>query len=318
MTLHVVVCIVGYRNADDIHRCVAALARSTHQAFEILVCENGGADAETALAELLPPRLPGGQAVAVIGAPDNPGYAGGVNRCLAARPDAGAWWVLNPDSAPEPDAMAHLQARIAAGSADAVGGTIYLPDGRVQGHGGRWRPWLARAESIGHGSPATLPVDAEAVEAQMNYILGASLMLGRRFLERAGPMREDYFLYGEEVEWCLRARARGLRLGFEPAARIRHDQGTTTGSGDAVTRRPRIPIYLDERNKMLIVRDTLPARLPVAATAALVLTALRFARRGAWVQWRHALAGWLAGLRAERGKPGWLLAAQQQLPRDPG
>jgi len=41
----------------------------------------------------------------------------------------------------------------------------------------------------------------------MNYILGASMLIDGTFLSRAGHMRDDYFLYCEEVEWCLRARA---------------------------------------------------------------------------------------------------------------
>ena len=47
----------------------------------------------------------------------------------------------------------------------------------------------------------------------MNYILGASILAGRRFLEVAGPMREDYFLYAEEVEWGLPRQGAGTASG---------------------------------------------------------------------------------------------------------
>lgn len=67
-----------------------------------------------------------------------------------------------------------------------------------------------------------------------------------------------------------------------------------------------LPIYLDERNKLHVVRDTAPARLPVAAVTSLLFTAGRFARRGAWRQWGYALAGWSAGLRNRRGPPAWM------------
>src|SRR3954471_4207611 len=43
--MHVAVAIVGYRNADDVCACVTALARSTHDDFEVVICENGGGDA---------------------------------------------------------------------------------------------------------------------------------------------------------------------------------------------------------------------------------------------------------------------------------
>ncbi len=140
----------------------------------------------------------------------------------------------------------------------------------------------------------------------MNYLLGACMLIGRRFLEATGPMRDDYFLYAEEVEWCLRARSRGLRLGFAPDARIYHGQGGTTGSAADIHQRPLLPIYLDERNKLHVVRDTTPARLAVAIPVALSLTWARFGRRRAMRQWKDAMAGWWAGVCNERGMPRWL------------
>jgi GT2 family glycosyltransferase len=140
----------------------------------------------------------------------------------------------------------------------------------------------------------------------MNYLLGACMLVSRSFVRTAGPMRDDYSLSAEEIEWCLRAQARGLRLGFAPRARVCHGQGAIAGSADAIRQRPRLPIFLDERNKLHVVRDTTPVHLPVAALSALLLGAARFAARGAWAQWRNALAGWWAGIRNHRGAPDWI------------
>ena len=137
----------------------------------------------------------------------------------------------------------------------------------------------------------------------MNYVLGASMLATRRFMDIVGPMREDYFLYAEEIEWCLRGIALGQKLGFAPGARVNHSQGSTTGSGNTIASRPWLPIYLDERNRLHVVRDTMKLRLPVAALMALLLIALRYLRRGAWRQAGYALSGWWAGLCNRRGKP---------------
>lgn len=306
--MHVAVAIVGFRNPEDIRQCLAALARSTYADFEVVICENGGPEAFAALRETVPDRLAGGQPVRAILASGNLGYAGGVNTCLRETPDADAWWVLNPDTQPDPDAMARKVARLSAGDCDAVGSTIYLPDGRVQSHGGRWRHWLARAESIGHGSSLSETPDPAEIERSQNYLNGASMMIGRRFLEVVGPMREEYFLYCEEVEWCLRAVAKGMRLGFAPHARVLHHAGTTTGSYDDIRSRPKTPVYLNERNKILTTRDCFPMSLPVAATAAVALIFLRFGRRGAWRQVAYALEGWAQGIGNRRGVPAWLKA----------
>jgi GT2 family glycosyltransferase len=119
-------------------------------------------------------------------------------------------------------------------------------------------------------------------------------------------MREEYFLYCEEVEWCLRGLDRGMRLGFAPGALVLHYQGTTTGNPPDIRQRGKTPVYLNERNKILMVRDLFPARLPFVAVTAFLVIFARFARRGAWRQLGYALEGWVAGLRDERGRPSWV------------
>jgi len=302
-SLHVAICIVGFRNPDDIEACLGALANADYRDFSVTICENGGAAAYEELAARLPPRLAGGQVVRAFDAHANLGYAGGVNACLRESSDAGAWWVLNPDTVAEPRALGRLVERLQRGDCHAVGATVHFADGVVESRGGRWRGWIARAVSLDFGKSLEAPASEAALEPMINYLSGASMLVGRAFLERAGPMREDYFLYCEEVEWCLRAIRRGLRLGLAIDARVLHNQGSTTGSVADIRQRSRMPVYLDERNKLLLTRDCFPGRLPVAAAASFLLLWLRFARRGAWRQLGYGIAGWRDGLRDRRGPP---------------
>lgn len=301
--MQVAVIIVGYRNPEDILRCLNALSRSEHREFEVILCENGGPDAFSQLKRALPRHLASGQKVCAVQAPRNVGYGGGVNIGMAESPRSDAWWILNPDTQPDSVALRALVTRLARRDCELVGGILYGADGRIQSAGGRWRPWLARAEALARGRPLSEAPSENEIQRRMNFVSGASMLVARRFLEVAGPMREDYFLYAEEIEWCLRGMQRGMRLGFTPAARVLHHQGTTTGSVAEIRRRPRLPIHLDERNKLLLTRDRFPARLPVAAAAALALLAARYARKGAWRQLGYALAGWRDGILQRRGPP---------------
>lgn len=304
--MHVAILIVGFKNPQDIMRCLGALEASRHTNFEVVICENGGAEAYAALLAALPRRLPDGQPVRAVMAPHNLGYAGGVNTCLREAPNADAWWVLNPDTQPQPDALAHLLSRLERGDCDLAGGTILFPNGKVESHGGRWHSWLARAESVGYGSQLNELIDPVAAEHGLSYFSGASMLLNRRFLETTGPMDDSYFLYCEEIEWCLRGISKGMRLGFAPNAHVVHLQGTTTGSVEDIRQRPRMPVYLDERNKILVTRDRFPTKLPIAAAAAIALMILRFGRRRAWRQLGYGLQGWAAGMANRRGPPSWL------------
>ncbi len=304
--MHVAVSIVGFRNSKDIQGCLEALEASTHTDFEVVICENGGQASYEALMAVLPQTLAGGQPVHIVCAPGNLGYGGGVNVCLRAAPEADAWWVLNPDTRAFPGSLAAQLTRLQAGNCDAVGCALHLPNGSVQSYGGLWQGWLARAVSIGHGSPIAGRPDVAAIERTQNYLNGASMLIGRHFLEIAGPMREEYFLYCEEVEWFLRGLKRGLKLGYAPDAAVLHYQGATTGNQTDITKRPRLPVYLTERNKILLTRDCYAWRLPIVAMTSLAVLVLRYARRGAWKQFSYGVSGWLAGLRDERGVPNWV------------
>ncbi len=306
--MHISVSIVGFRNKSDIVRCLDALSRSKHRDFEVVICENGGQNAYRELVDAVPATLIGGQAVKVVEAPGNLGFAGGVNACLAQTPEADGWWLLNPDTEPDEGVLLGMVDRLNEGDCEAVGCSIFLPNGKIQSYGCRWRGWLARGVMIGDGVNVGETVDASFVERSQSFISGASMLIGRRFLEAVGPMREEYFLYCEEVEWCLRAVSRGMRLGFSAYGRVLHHHGTTTGAGRGVRDRPRIVVYLSERNRLLLTRDCFGARFPIAALAALGQLVLRCAPRGAWRHFGYGLAGWWAGIRGERGPPNWLPA----------
>ena len=299
--MHVVVCIVAFRNPGDVAACLDAVGQSAHRDFEVVIAENGGDAAHADTVRRFMGTLPGGQSVSVLPDEGNTGYAGGNNLCIAARPDADLWWILNPDTRIAPDAMGLLADHLARGKSDAVGGAVLSSSGLVQSYGGEWTTVLARARSIGRGER---PDPARRINPEeIDYISGASLMLTPHFLAVAGPMREDYFLYGEEVEWCLRAKLRGLTLGVEPRAVIAHAQGTTTGDGGTFGAKPWLPVYLDQRNKLLILRDYAPALLPVGAIGALAMLTGRAAKNCAWRQLGYGLSGWFSGLLGKRGVP---------------
>jgi N-acetylglucosaminyl-diphospho-decaprenol L-rhamnosyltransferase len=303
MGTHVAITIVGYNNCADIQKCIGALAKSTYRDFEVVICENGNDHSYQALQDALPVSLVAGQPVKLLKSPANNGYASGINQCIAASPAADAWWVLNPDTEPMPGALAALVRRLEEGDVQAVGGTLYSPDGRVQSHGGVWRSWSARAVSIGVGnSLETVPNSAD-VERDQTYLVGASMLVSREFIERVGLMPGEYFLYCEEIDWCLKAARKGVRLGFAAQARVLHQQGTSTGRTTSIKNRSKLSVYLDERNRMVLTRVYFPSQFPVASAAALFLIALRYLRRGALRQFFYGVSGWFAGVLGRRGIP---------------
>jgi N-acetylglucosaminyl-diphospho-decaprenol L-rhamnosyltransferase len=325
VNMHVLVCIVSYRSANDISACVGDLQLQTHANFAIEICENGGPEAFDQLLAGIggsgveriaePPapgvrrscsaRLPTGHLVRCHEAIENGGYAGGVNTCLrAAGQEWDAVWILNPDTRPTPGALAALVARHREGDYGAVGARLVLSSTqRVQLYGGRWRRMIARGYNIGLNMTLEHRPDVAMVERDLDYVHGACMLVGRRFVDDVGLMDESYFLYCEEVDWCLR---RGdHKLGYAHDSVVFHDHGSAIGSSLERASRSRMSVYLDERNRLVLTRRHYPLLYPITVILALALTALYLKHRSPR-NFVNALSGWWAGVRQETGPPAWL------------
>ncbi|KQS80568.1 hypothetical protein ASG25_03005 [Rhizobium sp. Leaf384] len=245
-----------------------------------------------------------GALVYVHQASGNIGYAGAINAVLdylKPDPDWDSVWVLNPDTEPAPDALIALKRRSEAGGYAIVGSRIVLMhNNKIQMYGGRWRRWMARGYNIGLGADRDATPDIAAVEAEMDYVCGASMYIIRPFIETIGHMDESYFLYAEEVDWCLRRGA--FALGYAHDSIVRHSHGATIGSNHSRKNRSSFSVYLDERSKMLLTKRFYPKAFPLIMLFTLILTT-QYAKQGAWKNFGVALQGWWSGVRGETGFP---------------
>ena len=220
---------------------------------------------------------------ALIQTGENRGFAGGVNAglaYLAQYPDIRHFWVLNPDSLVPPETVGRLAARLAEGDAySLMGGRVnYLdPPGLIQIDGGlvNWKTGVTSNFNIREPSASAPPPDP----AGLDFITGASMVASREFYEIAGPMREDYFLYYEEVDWAMRRGA--LPLAYCAGMDVFHRAGTSIGS--PTPNRPATPLsqYFKHRGRIRFLRRFRPANLPFAYLYSLAYTAKMLSVR-AW------------------------------------
>jgi len=171
---------------------------------------------------------PGDCRVTLIQSGGNLGFAGGCNVAVRA---AGLeafdhFWFLNNDTVVARDALSTLVRRACAPPRPGItGSTIAFYDApqviQVMG-GARMDVTRGIAHHIGGGvSVDALPALAGAVEDQMAFVMGASMLVSREFVAQIGMMQEDYFLYFEEIDWAIRGRGR-FSLGYAAASRVYH------------------------------------------------------------------------------------------------
>ena len=63
---------------------------------------------------------------------------------------------------------------------------------------------------------------------EVDAVSGAFLMIRRQVVEDIGPLDERFFMYGEEIDWCLRAKRAGWAVMYHPQAEIIHYKGEST------------------------------------------------------------------------------------------
>lgn len=221
----------------------------------------------------------------------NLGWAGGNNvalRYLEGRVDYDSIWILNNDTIVHPDALSILMGKLRRHTSYGMCGATLVYQHNpswIQTRGGnRYRPWLAQTRPIGFlESPRAEVVEAD-IEKRMAYVSGACMLVTRRFVSDVGRLSEIYFLYYEELDWALRARAYGYQLAYASQAVIYHKEGASIGGGNRDrAEKSWTADYFEIRNRVVLTRKFYPWALPVVCLALSMTLANRVRRR----QWRR-------------------------------
>jgi GT2 family glycosyltransferase len=233
----------------------------------------------------------------------NLGFAGGNNvalRYALNRGDCDFAWLLNNDTVVRPDALSHLVRRMRERPDAGICGStlLYYDDpSKVQAFGGSvYNKWVTRGGHIGKLANAERLPEAEEVERQMAYIVGASMLVRKSFLEQVGLMEERYFLYFEELDWAERARGR-FQLAYSPRSIVYHKEGGTIGTHRDSSRRSALAEFYASRSRILFTRRHHPLALP-SALAAVGLIAVHRSLNLRWRNLQALVRGALQGLKA--------------------
>ena len=227
------VVIVAWNAKRYLESCLDSLVQALpRRSMEVLVVDNASADGTI---EMVETKFAW---VKLIKSNENLGFARGNN--LAIRQCRGRYIALvNPDVIVFPgclDALADfLDQNPKVGN---VGPRVFNPDMTQQSTCRRfptlWNNFCSatRLESIFKGSrffagehmfyfphDRTLAVDV---------IVGCFSTIRREAFEEVGLLDEGLFMYGDDVDWCRRARNAGWQVMFYPGAQAIHDRGKTT------------------------------------------------------------------------------------------
>ncbi len=98
----------------------------------------------------------------------------------------------------------------------------------IQNVGGTFNKWTGYSVLIGMGEKDTGQFDDK--ENEVDYVIGASMFCHSSLIKKIGLMPEDYFLYYEDIDWCITAQKAGFRNYTCTKSIIYHKQGLSTGA----------------------------------------------------------------------------------------
>lgn len=267
----VAVVIVSWNGCEHTLACLGAvLAGAREEPGIVVVVDNGSDDGSPGAVRA---RFP---SVYVLETGRNLGFAAGNNvafRLLKDDPPDYVW-LLNNDARPDPGA---LRALVSLADADpglgAVGSVLVGVDGAVEA-------WGSGSVSFRSGLPRHHRSPAEP--GDIDYLVGASLLLRWSALAEVGFFDTRYFLYWEDTDLCFRLRNAGWRLDVARDARVRHEGQASSGL--------RSPLWDREftASSVLFFRRHASLAFPPIAVA----TSGRLVRRALRGEWENVRATW--------------------------
>lgn len=229
--IDVSICMVSLDCWKVLEPCLESLtASSPPVTHEIIVVDNASTDGTS---DHVAAKYPD---VKVIRNSRNVGFTRATNQAIEASCGRYLLW-LNTDTILRPDALfellTFLEARPHAG---VVGPKVLNPDGsfQVQCRRGIPTPGVSLAYMLGLGrlwpehrvlggyALTYLPVDEPNI---VGAVSGCCLLARREVWERIGPLDEEIFGFGEDVDWCVRASNAGWEVWYHPGSAIVHLKG---------------------------------------------------------------------------------------------
>jgi hypothetical protein len=232
MTLSIV--IVNYNTEKLLKSCLESVyAGSNGTPLDIWVVDNNSRDNSVATIRSLFPR------VKVIENQSNVGFSR-ANNMVVSQSRSDFILLLNPDTVIIGDAIERVVKFMRGHPQVGIAGCKVLNrDGTLQLACRRSIPTPKVAFYRLTGLSKLFPKSRTMAKYNMTYespdqmhevdaVSGAFLMIRRQVVEQIGLLDERFFMYGEELDWCLRAKRAGWAVVYYPEAEIVHYKGEST------------------------------------------------------------------------------------------
>ncbi len=261
-SMAIAVVIVNYKTAQLVNRALDSLLleREFLPQLSVIVVDNDSPDDSLAQLHNYVSAKQYGDWVHVFSSGKNGGYAYGNNvgfekiESLKLAPEY--IWMLNPDTYLRPKAGYELVAFLQQHPHAIAGSRLEDADTTPQVSTFNFPSVLSEVLSgFGLGALDKLFHSHRIVRdivdnrEEVDWLAGASMMIPSQAIALIGGLDERYFLYFEEVDYCLAMRKAEYHCWYVPESRVVHEVGASTGISDIRGKQPRRPQYWFESRR---------------------------------------------------------------------
>jgi N-acetylglucosaminyl-diphospho-decaprenol L-rhamnosyltransferase len=228
--------VVTYQSQHYIGPCLRSINEHAGMPVETIVVDNGSTDGTLDEARAIDSE------VAVVPLGRNTGFAAASN--IGVSSARGEYLLfLNPDAELLPETLPRLVAHLdSAPHVAAVGPRLVYADGRPQDSAFAypsllmtWLELFPRPGRLLHTRLNGRLISPDGQPIEIVHPLGACMLVRHSAWEDVGPFDRGFFLYCEEVDWCVRARARGWTIAHLPSATAIHHEGRSAATARAAS-----------------------------------------------------------------------------------
>lgn len=219
----VAIILVNYNGEKYNEECIDSILKSTYKNYEIIVVDNNSSDNSV---ELLIKKF--NDNIKIIKAKSNLGFSGANNLGIKYAIDNNFEYImlLNNDTVID-DRMVEIMINSSKNNL-IVSPKIYYYDNKeiLWSAGGsiNWHKGLPIQYGIGETENKE-----NNTRKEIEFATGCCILIPIEAIKKTGMMSEDYFLYYEDTDYCIRLLRNGFKIIYEPNAFLYHKVSASTG-----------------------------------------------------------------------------------------
>ncbi|MBU1355262.1 MAG: glycosyltransferase family 2 protein [Candidatus Edwardsbacteria bacterium] len=225
----VYIVVLNYNGYQDTLECLESLEKLSYGNFRVVVADNCSTDASESLIRA---GYPGHS---FIQTGKNLGYAGGNNAGirLALEHQADYVCLLNNDTTITPE---FLEPLVNWMEQDKITGIVgpkvcdYYDKNIIQATGSRANLFFGKFYQLNGGKNK----DEIKGVFEVDYVAGSCLLVRSELISKIGFIPEEYFLFFEETEWCLKFKRAGYKVMCLCESVIYHKGSKSTEKVDGI------------------------------------------------------------------------------------